>query len=117
MVERQVAQHAGDGHLPAPVFGLRVDLFALLAIPARLDMDHSCCEVDVLPAQRLEFAEPEPRVQRGPLAPVAELERGEQPPRVFEARNADAVTARRTFGTGTPLVRLTARSPRSTARL
>ena len=92
MLEQQVAERAGDGDLAAPVLGLGLDLLAVSAVPARLDVDHARRKVGVFPAERLELAESQPRVQRGPVErAVAQLERVEQLPGVLEARDADAV--------------------------
>jgi len=92
VLEQQVAQRAGDGHLAAAVLGFRFDLLAVDAIPARLDADHAGREVDPVPLERLELAEAQPRVERSALQrPVAQLERREQCHRVLKRWYADAV--------------------------
>jgi hypothetical protein len=74
---------------------------AVDAVPARFDADHAGREVDVLPPERLAgFPEPQSRVERGPVErTVAQRERREQPARVVETRDADAIAR------GEPLAR------------
>jgi len=74
VVEKLAAQAGCDRDAPAAGAALRRDE-ACLAVPAPCDVDQVGLEVDVVPVQRLQLAEPESGVEGGGVdRPVVGLE-------------------------------------------